>query len=200
MHTAGKNIRHEPPSPSHLPTREPEVVEGSQGTKRKTNQLETGLKPASVPKKRAKTIEEASHAARSTLASVAPRPQPAASNQKPAAPSKKPVLAAPTSKKRSSLPDDAPDEPRTPAPPLKKPRVQQNTSLADNATPEDPKAPPLKKPQVQKNTTSSVADDATPEDPRNPAPPHEKPQVQKKKDTAQGKAQALRRTGKSHLI
>jgi hypothetical protein len=170
MYTAGKNIPHEP----LLHTREPEAAEGSQGTKRKTNQLETGdnLKPASVPIKRAKTIEEASHAARSTSPSVTPRPKPAASNQKPAAPSKKPVATS-VSKKRSNFTDDAPEEPRTPAPPLKKARVQQNTILTD---------------------------DATPEDPRTPAPPLKKPRVQKKKDTAQGKAQALRRTGKSHLI
>ena len=98
----------------------PKAVEPAQkqGTKRKTNdQLETerdNSKSISIPPKKAKTTKEA--LPKSTSA------------RRPAA---VPSSTSKSSKKRSSPTDNedvatAPQDPKTPAPPLKKPRVNEN--------------------------------------------------------------------------
>lgn len=139
--------------------------------KRKTNQLETGDKSStseSVPLKKAKTTEEAPRP-RSTSARVAPHQKPASAtrqksastttrqkptsatpHQKPAAPSQNSV-PAPSNiiknpKKRSNLTDDAiPEDPKTPAPLQKKPRVNKNDSTAPEENSKTRKPQPIRR-------------------------------------------------------
>ena len=97
------------------------------GTKRKNNDPdETGdNKPMSVPLKKAKTIKEAPSAI------LRKKPASATPHQKPTAPSA--ASSSNTnknSKKCSSLTDDAfLEDPRTPVPLLKKPRVNKNDTV-----------------------------------------------------------------------
>jgi hypothetical protein len=142
LFTAKKNIAHEPRDRTR--DSEPKSEE-RQGTKRKTDQLETGdNKPTSVPIKKAKTIKEvpkstsvhvapgqnsASASSRQNSASATPRQNSASSTprQKPAAPIAAPSFTNKNSRKRSNPTDDAfTEDPKTPAPPLKKPRVNTN--------------------------------------------------------------------------
>jgi hypothetical protein len=128
-----------------------------QGTKRKTdNQPETeGKKSTLAPLKKAKTTEEAPL---KLTAPVAPRQTPVAPHQtpvaprqiliaprqKPAAPHQKPVaaLSKAGSKKRSSSTDDEgitiADDPKTPVPPQKKPRINKNDAHKGNTSQPQP--------------------------------------------------------------
>lgn len=99
-----------------------------QGTKRNSDQLEKeDNKSIAAPSKKLKTTEEAPM---STPVRVAPRP--VSKGKKPAAAQSKAGDHGKISKKRSILPvtDDegitTPEDPKTPAPPLKKPRVNKN--------------------------------------------------------------------------
>lgn len=142
-------------------TKEPDLklvdeTQERQGTKRKTSQLDNAGKIASMPLKKAKTTEEpkstsARVAPRQNSASATPRQKPASvtPRRKPAEPTQNPV-AAPSyknknSKRRNSLTDDAfPEDPKTPAPPLKKPRVNRDTHEGNSKKPQA-QAQPLRR-------------------------------------------------------
>jgi hypothetical protein len=135
-----------------------------QGTKRKTDdQPETeGKKSTLAPLKKAKTTEEAPLKLTAPVAprqtpvtprqtSVAPHQTPVAPRQiliaprqKPAAPHQKPVaaLSKAGSKKRSSATDDegitTADDPKTPVPPQKKPRINKNDAHKGNTSQPQP--------------------------------------------------------------
>ena len=98
----------------------------SPGMKRKNNPDETGdNKLTSVPLKKAKTIKEAPSAIpHKKPASTTPCHKPAALSAASSSNTNK------NSKKHSSLTDNAfPEDPRTPVPPLKKPRVNKNDTV-----------------------------------------------------------------------
>jgi hypothetical protein len=137
----------------NVPEPDLKSVEEKPGTKRKSTQIETGdstFRPASVPLKKAKTTQEPT---KSTSTRVAPRQNSASATprQKPAAPSQKPVAATShgsnrNSKKRTSLTDDAfPEDPKTPAPPLKKPRVNRDAHEGNSKKPQAQAAKPLRR-------------------------------------------------------
>lgn len=144
-----------------------EETQERQGTKRKPSQLDNTGKQASMPLKKAKTTEEPP-TGRSTSARVAlhqnsasitrQKPASVTPRRKPAEPTQNPV-AAPSynnknSKKRNNLTDDAfPEDPKTPAPPLKKPRVNRN-ALEENSKKPQARAKPLRR-----SGTSSVSFD-----------------------------------------
>ena len=129
-------------------------MEEKPGTKQKPSQIETGDstgRPASVPLMKAKTTQvptkttsthvapcqnSASATPRQKPAGVTPRHMPTGETpqQKPAAPSQNPVAATSHSNKSSKkcttslqVTDNAfPEDPKTPTPPLKKPRINRD--------------------------------------------------------------------------
>lgn len=142
----------------NVPEPDLKSVEEKATTKRKPSQIETGDstgRPASVPLKKAKTTQEPT---KSTSTRVAPRQSSASAKpadetprQKPAAPSQNPVAATShgsnkNSKKRTSLTDDAfPEDPKTSAPPLKKPRVNRDAHEGNSKKPQAQAAKPLRR-------------------------------------------------------
>jgi hypothetical protein len=155
MYTAGKNVSHKPPH--H--TTEPKSVEESQGTKRKTNPHETGdNKSTSMPLKKAKTSKEAP---RSTSASVATRQKPASTT-----PRQKPASATPRQKPASATPRQKPAAPSVAAPSNTNKNSKKRSNLTDDAIPEDPKTPipPLKKPRVNKNDAAREGNSKNPQE------------------------------------
>jgi hypothetical protein len=133
-------------------------VEESQGSKRKTNPHETGdNKSTSVPLKKAKITEEAS---RSTSANVA-------SHQKSAntIPSQESASATPRQKPTSATPRQKPAAPSVAAPSNTDKNSKKCSNHTDDALPEDPKTPvpPLKKPRVNKNGTAREGNSKKPQ-------------------------------------
>ena len=144
----------------NVPEPDLKLVEEKPGTKRKPSQIETGDstgRPASVPLKKAKTTQETT---KSTSTRVAPRQNPASAAAKPSGETPRQKLAAPSqnfvaatshgsnknSKKHTNLTDDAfPEDPKTPAPPLKKPRVNRDAHEGISKKPQAQAAQPLRR-------------------------------------------------------